>query len=69
MEQARNKRTTRFIEAFGQRLSLAEWADRMGVPEARIRARLDKLGLSPAEALGLPKYRKTTVATDWGKKK
>jgi hypothetical protein len=50
-EQARNKRTTRILLAFGVALSLPEWSERMGIPSDRIRARIDKLFWSTERAL------------------
>lgn len=52
-EQARNRRTTRWIEARGIRASAAEWAERVGVKSATIRARL-RLGWTVDEALFRP---------------
>lgn len=39
-EQSRNRRTNRFVTAFGKTLTLAEWADRSAIPMNRIAARL-----------------------------
>ena len=39
-EQAINKRTTRWIEACGQRLTLQQWADRIGISAGTLHYRL-----------------------------
>jgi hypothetical protein len=39
-EQARNRRSTKYIEHAGERLSLAEWAERLHVPYKLLWARL-----------------------------
>lgn len=40
-EQARNTRTSVYVEHAGLRLTLPDWAERLGVPTARLRNRLD----------------------------
>lgn len=40
-QQARNRRTNRFVEAYGQRLTLAEWAERTGLRAHTIRKRIE----------------------------
>jgi hypothetical protein len=40
-QQARNRRNNRFVEAFGERLTIAEWAERFGIKAHTIRGRLD----------------------------
>lgn len=50
-EQARNKTNTRWIEHDGERLSLSEWAERIGVKPKTLRARIDDHGWSVARAL------------------
>lgn len=49
-EQARNKRNSVFIEAFGQTKTLAEWAESLGVDRRKIHKRL-KLGWPAEKAL------------------
>lgn len=50
IEQARNRTDSRWLEHGGQRLTVVEWAERIGVDESVIRMRL-KRGWSVAEAL------------------
>lgn len=52
-EQARNKRTTLYIECFGERLPVATWAERTGLPVVRLRERLHA-GWSPERILMTP---------------
>lgn len=54
-EQNRNKRNCRFLEAFGQTKTLAEWAESYGVNRATLWNRL-KRGLSMEEALTMVRY-------------
>lgn len=49
-EQARNTRSNRRIQAFGETLTLAQWAERTGIGEATIRRRL-RVGCDPERAL------------------
>lgn len=49
-EQARNRRNSLFIEAFGERLTLAEWSERSGIQNTTIRQRLQR-GWSPEKAV------------------
>jgi hypothetical protein len=51
-EQGQNKRNSRHIEAFGERLSASEWARRTGLPRRTITSRLDA-GFAPETALAL----------------
>lgn len=50
LEQGQNKRNSRHIEAFGERLSASEWARRTGLPRRTITSRLDA-GSTPEAAL------------------
>lgn len=57
-KQARNKSSTRWIEAFGERLPLAAWVQRTGLHHSLIRYRL-RVGWTPERALSeLPRGRK-----------
>lgn len=49
-EQARNRRSTRMLLAFGKNLPLAEWADAKEINAATLKSRL-KQGVSPEVAL------------------
>lgn len=49
-KQAGNKSNTRWIEAFGERLSLSDWERRTGIHHTLIRYRL-RVGWSPERAL------------------
>lgn len=52
-EQNRNKRSTRLVTAFGRTMSIAGWADYIGVPYSFLYARLDR-GWAPERAIGQP---------------
>jgi hypothetical protein len=41
-QQARNRRSTRRLSAFGETLSVIEWSERFGVGESTIRLRLER---------------------------
>jgi len=56
IDQARNKRNSRAIHAFGETRHINEWAELFGIPVDRIRARIDKLGWGAEKALKLEKY-------------
>jgi hypothetical protein len=51
--QARNRRSTRWIAAFGERLPIVDWASRTGVPGSVIGWRL-KRGWTPETAVATP---------------
>lgn len=53
-EQARNKSTTRWLDYAGEKLCLAEWAERINVKPKTLRARLDDYGWSVERALTTP---------------
>ncbi|MFF9240081.1 hypothetical protein ACF1AL_14780 [Streptomyces sp. NPDC014801] len=50
-EQARNKRSNRYLTFRGRTLTVAEWAEILGLKESRIRHRIDKAGWSVDRAL------------------
>jgi hypothetical protein len=50
-EQNRNRRSNRVIPALGSVRTLAEWAERTGLSESLIRARIDRLGWPIERAL------------------
>ena len=50
LEQNRNRRTNRVIEIDGVRLCVVEWAERLAIPERRIRSRLER-GWTDREAV------------------
>lgn len=52
-QQARNKRSTHWLEHNGERLSVAEWADRIGITPFTLLARI-RLGWSTERALTQP---------------
>lgn len=54
VDQARNKTNTRWLEHGGERRSLAEWAELIGVKAKTLRARLDDHGWSIERALTEP---------------
>lgn len=57
--QNRNKRSNRVITINGVSKTMADWCDELGVTYATVCARINKLGWTPEEALGL-KPRQTT---------
>lgn len=50
VQNARNKRNTRLISAFGESLTLAEWSERSGILQKTIEMRI-KRGMTPEEAI------------------
>jgi hypothetical protein len=52
-QQARNTRTSRFIAAFGETVTVAEWAERFSIKPRLITKRL-ALGWEPEKALTRP---------------
>lgn len=61
-EQAQNQSTTRFIEAFGERLCLAEWARKKQISIVTLFSRLDHLGWSPERAIATPSLGRVETA-------
>lgn len=53
-EQQNNRRDSRFIEARGERLTVADWARRLGISVDVIRARAGRLGWDAERALFTP---------------
>lgn len=53
-EQQRNRRGNRLLSHDGVTMTVAEWAERIGVGSATIRSRIDKHGWSVARALETP---------------
>jgi hypothetical protein len=49
-EQAKNRRNTRFVTAFGETLSIAEWCGKTGLSYSTVYLRL-RTGKTPEEAL------------------
>lgn len=56
-QQANNRSDTRYIEAFGERLTAAAWASRYGIAAPLIRSRL-RYDWSPEEAVSLPVHQR-----------
>lgn len=50
----RNRKSTRFVTAFGQTKSLVEWSEEYGISSGVLGARISKRGMSPEEALTTP---------------
>lgn len=57
-EQMRNKRNNRVLHFQGQDKPLSQWAEEVGIHEATIRERIDKLGWSVEKALTTPTRKK-----------
>ena len=57
-EQANNKRSTKFITAFGRTQTIAQWADETSIPYTTVRVRFFKLGWT-AERAGSEPVRKS----------
>lgn len=55
-QQNRNTRRTIFIDHNGERLSLADWSDRLGLSQACLRHRI-RVGWDPEKALSKPSIR------------
>lgn len=53
-QQARNKRTTRFVKYRGRKIPMAEAAELAGVPRKIVAQRIDKLGWDDERALNTP---------------
>lgn len=53
-QQAINRRCVIHVEAFGEKLLLAEWAERLGCSEATVRWRLQQRHDSPESAVSRP---------------
>lgn len=76
-QQMRNTRITRFLEHDGRRLSIAEWAEILGISAGTIRVRLHE-GKSVAAALAIPRYKhpdrkvtfggETLSVTEWARR-
>jgi hypothetical protein len=49
--QANNKRTSRHLSVSGRTKTVSQWAEELGVSEATIRCRIDRLGWSIERAL------------------
>lgn len=54
MEQGNNKRTTRFITVFGEKMSMSEACRKYDINWNTLDHRLNKMGLSPEDAVTLP---------------
>ena len=53
-EQSRNQERTRFLEFRGERLSVSEWSERLGIKSRALRHRIDSYGWSVERALTEP---------------
>lgn len=73
-QQARNKRNSRLVSAFGETLALAEWAARFSLNRGTLKSRLDK-GWPPEKAISTPvkddpavtAFGKTMTLLEWSK--
>lgn len=63
-QQQRNRRGNRFLEHCGERLTVAEWAERVGVPSATIRSRIDRYGWTVERALTEPYRTRAQAAAE-----
>lgn len=50
-EQTLNRATTRYIDAFGERLPLVSWAERLGVRRQAIAYLIDRKGMTAEAAI------------------
>lgn len=55
VEQHNNKRTNRFVTAFGKTQTIAQWSAEFGVPWTTIRMRIEKLGWTNEQSVSEPK--------------
>ncbi len=53
-QQGRNRRNNRYITANGVTMTLAEWAEKTGIPNFRIQQRIDVQGWTPERAVSTP---------------
>jgi hypothetical protein len=58
-EQANNKTSNRWIDAFGKRMTLGQWSKETGVPDRTISIRIRHLGWAPERAVMEPVARRT----------
>lgn len=52
--QARNRRTSKYLIAFGERKTLAEWAEQFGISQCTLWQRLNTLKWSNEDAISKP---------------
>jgi hypothetical protein len=53
LDQGRNKRNNRIVQAFGKSMCLSAWQDETGIRQECIRLRLNR-GWSPEESVSIP---------------
>jgi len=58
-DQARNRRSNRYLTFEGETLSLADWARKTGIPYQALQHRLDDMGWSVGKALTTPARKMT----------
>ena len=58
IEQGRNRRDNHLVTYNGETCCLAEWAEKLGVKQHTLRARLVKAGLPPEIAFTMPKHQR-----------
>ncbi len=51
IDQCNNRRSSRIIEACGRRMTAMQWSRETGIHESLIRARIDRLGWTPDDAV------------------
>jgi hypothetical protein len=69
-EQARNRRSARFLTFRGESKTLSEWSERTGMSPHNIKHRVDVLGWTVEKALSTPKGRRFTLdGKMWKRKK
>jgi hypothetical protein len=54
-EQARNRRSSRFLTFQGETRTMAEWSERTGLSPHNIKHRIDKMGMTVEEAFAMSK--------------
>lgn len=59
IEQANNRSSSRFIEAYGKKLTIKQWSRETGIKRSTIEKRIDKYGWSSIDAISKP-TRKTS---------
>lgn len=64
VEQQNNRRNTRYITLFGEKIAFSEVARKYNINKATLKHRLDNMGLSPEEAISTP-----VGKSNWGKRK
>lgn len=61
LEQANNRRTNRYIEHNGERLTISQWSDKLELPRTALHNRINILGWDIGRALMTPKAPRSKI--------